>query len=180
MSILGNIRHEKNYHLAIASLVTHPSLVLIIGGRPSSSIVDITVFQKQAEELGVSNRILWLVKFLSDAELASIITASQISNLNYSATFKSQSGVMTLVAPYRIPIVASNGESALAAVVNKYKLGVLVEPDNQQSLDEGIGKVLAAQLPKAAWQEFEDFASWQTNVQISLAAFKEERSSQSQ
>jgi glycosyltransferase involved in cell wall biosynthesis len=172
MSILGNIRYEKNYGLAIESLVQFPELVLVVGGRPSSSVVDVSLFQKQAEELGVANRILWLVRFLSDSELASVISASSISYLNYSATFKSQSGVMTLVAPYRIPILASDGESALAAVVRKYNLGVLVEPDDQESLNQGISRILSAHLPEPAWQAFEEFASWETNVKISIAAFE--------
>lgn len=173
MSILGNIRLEKNYHLAIEALVKFPTMKLVIGGRPASSAVSIDELKAHADELGVADRVIWIVRFLSDEELASIIRASDVSCLNYSATFKSQSGVMTLVAPYRKPMIVSDGESALAAVVKKYQLGVWVKPDDLGDFCDGLHRLLEGNLPPAKWDEFEAFANWESNVRLSLTAFEE-------
>lgn len=172
MSILGNIREEKNYDIAIKSLALYPNLKLIIGGRKANSGVDIDMYHKLASDLKVTNQVIWLERFLTDAELSAIITASDYSILNYSATFKSQSGVITLVASYRKPIVASGGESALAAVVKRFGLGLLTKPDNQESFNEVLGEMIKGNYPIGSWNEFEAFASWEANINTTVAAFR--------
>lgn len=172
MSILGNIREEKNYHLAINALALYANAKLIIGGRKANSGVDVDAYRKLAEEKGVSNQVIWLERFLSDAELSAIITVSDYSILNYSSTFKSQSGVITLVASYRKPIIASDGESALAAVVKRFGLGLLTEPDSQESYNQVLGEMIAGNYPEGQWDKFEAFASWEANIKTTMTAFK--------
>jgi glycosyltransferase involved in cell wall biosynthesis len=172
MSILGNIREEKNYHIAITALKEYPNAKLIIGGRKANSGVDVDAYRKLADSLGVTNQVIWLERFLTDAELSAIITISDYSILNYSSTFKSQSGVITLVASYRKPIIASDGESALAAVVKRFGLGLLAEPDNQESYNHALGNMMAGNYPNGEWDQFEAFASWETNIKTTMNAFK--------
>jgi len=172
MSILGNIREEKNYHIAIKALVNYPNAKLIIGGRRANSGVDIDAYRKLSNDIGVANQVIWLERFLTDAELSAIITVSDYSILNYSSTFKSQSGVITLVASYRKPIIASDGESALAAVVKRFGLGLLTEPDSQESYNKVLGEMIDGQYPAGKWDDFEAFASWEANIKTTMKAFK--------
>ena len=81
-------------------------------------------------------------------------------------------GVITLVASYRKPIIASDGESALAAVVKRFGLGLLTEPDSQESYNQVLGQMIAGNYPEGKWDKFEEFASWEANIKTTMAAFK--------
>ncbi|MES2388996.1 MAG: glycosyltransferase [Bacteroidota bacterium] len=174
-AIVGNIRAEKNYHLAIASLPKLPNLRLVFAGRPANSNVDPEVYQKQAEALGVDDRILWIERFLGDAEMSAIIQESDILLLYYARSFTSQSGIMNLLAPFMKKTVISDGESSLATLTRRYGIGVLAEPDNQQALDKALADCMA--LPeeslRAGWKNYLAFADWDNNVGIVMKAFKE-------
>lgn len=64
-AIVGNIRAEKNYHLAIAALPKFPKLKLLIAGKPSSGNVNIETYKNLANELKVSDRVIWYERFLA-------------------------------------------------------------------------------------------------------------------
>ncbi len=171
MSILGNIREEKNYHLAIESLTRFPSMKLIIAGNPANQNVNISFYKDLAFNLNVSERVIWIERFLTDSEMASLIQLSDIILLNYAKSFKSQSGILNLVAPFKKRTIVSMGESGLCNVVKEYALGTLVAPDDLDSLIEGIDISLNSNHDKN-WQLYLDFASWKNHVAIVLNTYK--------
>jgi len=138
ITVLGNIREEKNYRLIIEALVHIPNVKLLIAGAPANSKIDIDGLKTLARKYEVSEKIIWEIKFLSDEELASCIEASDILLLYYQKQFTSQSGILNLIAPYQKKFVYSDTDSGLGLVCKKYNIGIPCKPD---SIDEFV-KVL--------------------------------------
>ena len=174
-SIIGNIRAEKNYDLAIRALPNIPGLRLVFAGRPANTGVNPDEYRRLAEELGVSERILWIERFLSEGEMSAIIKQTDILLLYYARSFTSQSGVLNLVAPFMKKILVSEGQSSLATIVRRFGIGILAEPDNQQALEAALRETIA--LPdgerKAHWEKYLRFASWENNVDEVLNGLNE-------
>jgi len=170
-TILGNIRPEKNYTLALEALQRMPQMGLIIAGRASNQNVSTDIYKDQALALGVADRVIWVEKFLSEAEMAAIIQASELILLYYARTFTSQSGVLNTVAPMRKTIVASAGESSLAHTLRQFGIGILAEPDNLDALCTALQTALAnGAASDTAWQNYLHYASWAHHADTVLAA----------
>lgn len=170
--IIGNIRAEKNYDLAIKSLPDFPNLKLLVAGRAANSGMDTGIYKRLAAELGVSDRVLWIERFLSDEDLAAVIQASDLVLLNYSATFKSQSGALCLIAPYKKKLLASAGESALAIAVENFEIGSLAQPDDLTSMKQQLAALLAqSQAPVQQWEHFLQESSWESNAEKAISVF---------
>ena len=165
ISILGNIRPEKNYELAIDALTSFPNLKLLIAGRTANSSVNTVSLKKQARSIGVENRIIWIEKFLSNAEMSAAIEKSDIILLNYAPTFTSQSGILNQVAPFKKKIIVSDTPNALSIIVKQYNLGILCKPDSIRSLVTAIEETLEFDSGVERWGNYIHYASWnnQTN-----------------
>jgi glycosyltransferase involved in cell wall biosynthesis len=175
MGILGNIRDEKNYRLSIQALPFLPEAMLLIAGAPSHSGVNIKEYKKLSQELGVKDRIIWVEKFLTENEMASVILFTDIVLLNYSVSFTSQSGILNLIAPYKKKIIVSKGRSSLSITAEKFYLGYLVEPNNLQSFITGIIQLKSEpESSKEHWDKYIEYASWNNMVTETINAFKEQ------
>lgn len=164
MAILGNIRKEKNYPLAIQSLVNYPELKLVIAGNPANQNVDVSSYKLLAEKLKVDKRVIWIERYLTDSELSSLIDITDVVLLNYSRSFTSQSGILNLIAPYKKKIIVSRGESGLHDIVSKFNIGTLIEPDNLAALIEGISTTLREDYSDN-WGKYLDYASWKNHAE---------------
>lgn len=172
-SIPGNIRPEKNYEIAIRMLSCCQNIKLIIAGKPANSSVQTARYKQLAVKLKVENRIIWIERFLSDSELASVITISDIILLNYARSFKSQSGILHLIAPYKKKVIVADGENSLAKTVRMYNIGELVESNNLDSLVNGMKKIINSQKNfPINWDNYLKQASWNTNVEIIIRSLK--------
>jgi len=168
ISILGNIRSEKNYQLAIDALCSFPDLILLIAGSPANSEVNTSVLKQQAQTNGVSDRIIWIEKFLSDSEMSASIEASDIILLNYSSSFTSQSGILNQVAPFKKKLIVSNLHSGLTSLIKKFELGILCEPDSLDGLQIAVQTALESPVSIPAWDNYITFASWDNHINIVL------------
>lgn len=166
VGIIGNIRIEKNYSLAIRALQNIKQVKLVIAGSPSSSDVDIEQFKLEAEKYSVSDRILWYITYLSEPQMASVIESVDCVLLNYSSTFTSQSGIINMIAPYRKKIIVSNTRSSLTDVVRKFKLGIIIQPDSEEHLRSAIKSLINDEGDSGNWDEFIKYASWANQVKI--------------
>jgi glycosyltransferase involved in cell wall biosynthesis len=174
LSILGNIRDQKNYRLAIQALPSLPQAVLIIAGAPSHSGVDVKEYKEIAKNLKVDNRIIWIEKFLSEKEMTAVIAFSDIILLNYAKNFSSQSGIFNLIAPFRKKMIISKGNSSLSVTAQKFRLGHLIEPDHLESLTFGVQKLMNEPETKHEnWDAYLEYASWKNMADTSLTAFKD-------
>lgn len=172
MVILGNIREEKNYHLAIEALAHFPDYQLLIAGSASNTRVNLEQYKNQAEKLGVSNRVVWIEKFLSGSEMAAIIEQSDVVLLNYAPSFTSQSGILNLVAPYRKNLIVSDGPSSLASTMKRFHLGEIIEPQSVSALIKGLKNLETNQTELGKnWDDYLAFASWNHHVELAIDAF---------
>ncbi len=162
ISLIGNIRIEKNLNLLIDALVHLPHIKLLVAGREANQNVDIRKFKYQAKSLGVDDRIFWHQAYMSQQEMSSVIMASDAVMLYYSKTFTSQSGVLNAIAPFKKKVLVSSGQSGLAKIVGNYKMGLLAEPDNIEALIEGLK--LLFEKPDSefekGWDSYLGYASW--------------------
>jgi glycosyltransferase involved in cell wall biosynthesis len=167
----GFIRDNKNLDLVIRAMVDHPDAFLVVMGR-AQSVKDRpqAFYLKLAEELGVSERTRFFDEFVPDEKLAGIFAAADFIVLTYSVSFLSQSGVLSVAARARRPVLASAGPSPMQDSVKKFSLGAFVEPDSVSALAEGIGVLLRGATAKPQWDDYEAYASWKVNAKIMLDA----------
>jgi len=174
MAILGNIREEKNYHLAIEALSSLPDHRLIIAGKAANARVNIQHYRDLAVKFKVEDRVIWIEKFLTEEELSAVIEISDVILLNYSVSFTSQSGILNIVAPFRKELIVSDGPSSLASVVRKFGVGELVEPESLHSLIHGLKNLESKELEnRIHWEEYLAYASWENHVEKAVSLFKQ-------
>jgi hypothetical protein len=49
-------------------------------------------------------------------------------------------------------------------LIEHYGLGVFVEPDSSEAVADGMATLLNSELPEPNWEEYESYATWETNV----------------
>lgn len=171
LSILGNIRLEKNYEQVLRCLVHLPDCKLLIAGKPSNSSVNLDALRQLAVHLGVENRIIWLIRYLTEAELSATIEATDICLLNYLPSFTSQSGLINMYAPYKKNVIVSNIESGLSSLNTKYKFGVFCDPLDDTSFILAVQHVRNNNYDEA-WSNYLHFASWDNHVNLVLSSIQ--------
>jgi glycosyltransferase involved in cell wall biosynthesis len=172
MLAFGHIRNNKNLDLVIRAMVNFPQVYLIVAGQEqSSSQRPVDFYQDLAKTLGVGDRCRWEVRFIPEAEVGNLFVATDIIVLTYSHTFRSASSVLNTAANYCKPCIASAGEGSLRSVIQKYKLGIWVEPDDLASLVKGI-KLWLKSPPQPNWNTYCAENSWLINAQLVMNRFK--------
>lgn len=166
----GRLRTDKNLERVLHALASHPTAHLLVAGpEATSGQLQSFDYQRLAHSLSIADRCHWRVHFLSAIEVAAAFTVADAVVLAYSASFRSASGVLNVVANYRLPILASAGDSALAYAVENYNLGVLVPPDNTSALAQGL-KHLLDQHICADWSAYLRDHSWDKNARLVIEA----------
>ncbi|MEQ9235240.1 glycosyltransferase family 4 protein [Coleofasciculus sp. E2-BRE-01] len=172
MLAFGYIRNNKNLDLVIRAMVNFPQVYLIVAGQEqSSSQRPVDFYQDLAKTVGVGERCRWEVRFIPEAEVGNLFVATDIIVLTYSHTFRSASSALNTAANYRKPCIASAGEGSLRSVIQKYKLGIWVEPDDLVSLVKGI-KLWLKSPPQPNWKNYFAENSWLINAQLVMNCFK--------
>lgn len=162
MLILGAIRSEKNYRLAISLLPKMASLKLLIAGQPANSGESSDDLIAYATELDVADRVIMIDRFLTYNEMSACIAVSDVIWLNYSRSFQSQSAIFNTIAPYQKKVIVSKGESAMARKAQQFGIGKLVEPDDYNAAFQGLKELLES--PVHDWSDYLEYASWEHQV----------------
>lgn len=169
MLAFGYIRDNKNLDLVIQAMANFPNFYLIIAGKEQSSHQKpVAFYQRLASELGVAERCRWHIQLIPDREIGNFFVATDIVLLTYSKTFHSASGVLNISAHYRKPCIASAGNSSLNSVIQRYKLGIWVDPDDKDSIVKGIRRWLENSC-HPDWQRYFDENSWALNADLVMA-----------
>lgn len=188
----GFIRDNKNVDLLIRALARVPLASLAVVGRAQSSINrPVQFYRDLAAELGVADRVRFSEEFVPDEKLAGYFSAADVIAVTYSAKFHSQSGVLSVAARSRKPVLASSGEGPLKTAVTQFGLGKFVEPDDLDSMVGGMKQLcdeVIKQRGKAAladnsqqhsqqpnYAAYEAYASWRTNAAVLLEVLDKAR-----
>ena len=173
LSITGNIRAEKNYKIAINAVAQIPDTVLIIAGRSVTVTENVDTYRQYAQENGVENRVIFIEKYLNNNELSAVFANSDIILLYYSTAFKSQSGILNSLSPYKPKLIVSDTESGMAQSVKKFGIARLAAPDSVDALVDAI-KTYPAENPYTEnWQKFADYSSWENNIAIQISTYNQ-------
>ena len=171
----GQIRDGKNLDLFLRAMSHLPENVklLVAGKGDSGSSRPPEYYQNLAEELGVADRCRWDIRRIPDEDVGDIFAACDVVLVTYSAKFRSASGVLNAAVSARKPVLASSGSGPLKTVVNKYGLGVFVDPDNLEEIIRGASELATRNKLHAtpAWAQYEKENSWCLNAQLVAEAF---------
>ena len=163
----GHIRDNKNLDLTLKAIAAFPNVYLVIAGKVASEGQrSISFYQNMAQNLGVADRCRWLIDFIPESEVANLFNMSDLILLTYNREFQSASGVLNTAIAYRRPCIASSGEGNLKSVVQKYDLGIFVEPDSAEAIECGLQKWLDGEMQTPLWEQYEEENSWQRNAEI--------------
>lgn len=169
----GHIRDGKNLDLALKAIANFPDIYLVIAGKVSASTQkSVTYYQDIAKTLRIVERCRWLTNFLPEQQVGDLFNACDAILLTYSANFQSASSVLNVAVNYQRPCIASAGEGNLHTVVQKYKLGVFVKPDDWQAIRDGIQQWLNG-IDPPQWEQYEQDNSWDKNAKIICQRFLE-------
>ncbi len=174
----GQIRDGKNLDLFLRAMTRLPENVklLVAGKGDSGSSRPPEFYKKLAEELGVASRCRWDIRRIPDEEVGDFFAACDMVLVTYSAKFRSASGVLNAAVSARKPVLASSGPSALKTAVQKYHLGVFVEPDDLEEIiiasNELATRHQLHSIPAPAWDRYESENSWGENARIILESFE--------
>lgn len=167
LSVLGNIRVEKNYEQALRGLVDLSDCLLLIAGKPSNSTMNVNALKELSLHLGVDDRVIWLVRYLTEAELTASIEATDICLLNYLPSFTSQSGLINMYAPFKKKVIISEIESGLSLLNKRFAFGEFCNPLDDNSLIDAV-KNVRKQDYEDAWSCYLQYASWDIHVKMIL------------
>jgi len=166
----GHIRDNKNIDLLIEALVRFPGLRLVVAGPPAAGGQRPEVFYRDlAQRLGVGERFRLIAQFIADEDVARFFGEADWVAVTYSSSFRSQSGVLNIAARARKQVLASSGPGPLRSVVERFGLGVFVEPDSLDSIVRGL-RELMDRPPSPDWEGYARYASWERNARTIMAA----------
>lgn len=161
----GSIRNHKNLDLSIRALLDNPNAFLVvIGNAPSHKDRPIKYYQMLADDLGLSKRVFISDMFVHDERRLSYFMAADFLLLTHAGSFHSQTSSLTTAVNARRRVLASSGSSPMRDLIEHYGLGVFVEPDSSEAVADGMATLLNSELPEPNWEEYESYATWETNV----------------
>lgn len=168
MLAFGHIRNAKNLDLVLRAMVDNPKCYLLVAGKElGSDQRSAGEYKKMAEELGVADRCRWKIGFVPPDEIGNLFEASDLALLTYNRHFVSASGVFNAAIQYRKPCIASSGQGNLKTSVDRYGLGVWVEPDDAALLSKALASASFKRL-KPDWTGYEKDNSWEKNAGLVL------------
>ena len=167
----GHVRNHKNLDLVIRALADNPQAFLVIQGRVSNHRDrPLKYYRLLAEDLGLSKRVLITDEFVPDEKRQNYFEAADFVVGTYSSAFHSQSATLTTAALARRRVLSSSGSSPMRDLVEYFGLGVHVEADSSDAIADGMATLLNADLPEPLWEDYEAYATWETNVTRLLEA----------
>lgn len=138
--MFGELRHAKGADVLLraAAILRARGMDfrVLLAGRP---LVPVEPFRAQARELGIADRLIFDMRYLAEAEVASYFHAASVVVLPYRAI--DQSGVAVAAATMGRAIVATR-IAGLAELVEQGDCGLLVPVDDPESLAAALERIL--------------------------------------
>jgi glycosyltransferase involved in cell wall biosynthesis len=131
----GLIRRYKGLDVLIRALPQIPDSRLVVAGDPLDSVGPL---KKLSRELGLENRIDWVLGYLSPEEIGKLMRDATIAVFPYRSG-ESASGTLATALGHGRPVVATE---VLGETVREYGVGLVVPPDDQAALAEACNRLL--------------------------------------
>lgn len=173
IAALGNIRSEKNYSLIIEALASVPGLRLLIAGVAANTSVNIEELKLKIRDLSLESRVMFIDKYLDDAEILSVGKAADAFILYYARSFKSQSGILNKVAAFRKMLLFSDNNSPLSQLAKRFSLGLNAQPDNRDALIRMLKDFSFRPELTMNWDGYFSYASWDNHADIAVDVFNQ-------
>ena len=129
----GLIRAYKGVDLLLRALPLvaqdRPDVRLVVAGDPLDPVEPL---RRLASELGVAERVVWLLGFLPDDEVEDVLADASVVVLPYRRRVDA-SGVLALAVGHGLPIVASDVGS-LGETVEEFGAGEVVPAEDIEAL----------------------------------------------
>lgn len=170
--ILGNMRNEKNYELAIRAMKTLDNSCLIIAGSPSNKSFNVENIKKIASDLGVEARVKWYVRYLLDSEFSAMLHACDTLMLYYKKGFNAQSGILNQAMQIGKTVIVSDLNTGLSNTVSRFKLGKVVKPDDLDALTNSMMDCLNNN-EYIDTSDFLNYSSWANQVNVVISKLME-------
>jgi glycosyltransferase involved in cell wall biosynthesis len=162
----GHIADRKNLDLVIAALAQVPEVHLVVAGQATSSSDRPAAFYVDlARRRGVGDRVHLVDGFIGEADVPAYFAAADAIALTYERRFVSQSGVLQVAALWDRPLLASGGEGPLRETVERYGLGLTIEPDSAAAIAAGLARLVATRPDLSAeFASYRASTSWAVNI----------------
>ena len=130
----GQIKRVKGLDILLKAVpLLSDKYKIIIAGRPQKD--DFSYYENIIQELGISDRIIKIIRFITDEERDFLFKNCHALILPYRKIF--QSGVLLLSMSYGLPVIASDLEANREIIINN-KNGILFEDGNYTDLASKI------------------------------------------
>jgi len=171
----GQIRDEKNLGGLLRALsLTEQTAHLVVAGQGGGRHHGVDHYRQLADELGVTEHVTFIPRFIEDEEVGELFLASDWVALPYKNAFTSQSGVLNVAAHYERPVVVSSSP-VLHETVQTCDIGVPCSGDAPEALAAGI-EAMHQRLDTGhdhAFKAYREQFSWEENASRSLAVYRE-------
>lgn len=155
----GQIKKVKGLDILLRAVpMLPPEVKVIIAGRPHRD--DFVYYQDIIDELGIEDRIVKIIRFITDEERDFFFRKADALVLPYRKIF--QSGVLLLSMSYGLPVIASD-LPANKEIISDGINGLLFKDGNFLNLAEKINILMSdsdSQIGKAAFETANTAFSW--------------------
>jgi alpha-maltose-1-phosphate synthase len=148
---------------------TNPSIKLVIAGEGNMDPYLVLLREINKENIEIHNY------FIPDNEVPIFFKRAKCIVLPYIEA--SQTGIVPIASAFKKPVVASN-VGAISEIVENGKTGILIKPNNSDSLAESIGYLLnnntvREKMGEAAFQKMTNELSWEKIILTHIEVYKE-------
>lgn len=141
----GLIRPYKRIDLLIEAFASTPEdAVLLIAGRP---LMPVEPLHRRASELGVADRVRFVERFVSDAEIPAYFRRADLVVLPYGKA--EQSGVLFTALAFGSPLILSR-VGGFTEIGERHGAARLVPPGDVDALGEALRELLEDDRARAA------------------------------
>lgn len=156
----GFIRDYKGLDLLIEAFKSvDPSIDLIIAGEVYGSF---DKYQELLQDPAVSKRVHLFNHYISDSEVSSFFSASDVCVLPYKSA--TQSGITAISYHFDLPIIATD-VGGLKETIHDGETGVIVKEISSKAISEAIGQYFNGNSKEnyfEAIQKYKRENSWET------------------
>ncbi len=172
---VGQLRDEKNLDgLHKALTISKANLFLIVAAIGGGKHRNSDYYQQYANELGLSDRVLFLSKYIPDEEVGELFSVADWVAIPYRKSFTSQSGVLNVAVHFERPSLVCSSP-VLRETIEACDIGVICKNDTSESIAQGIDEI-CARVNQGHAHQYQDYRirySWKENALRTLKVYEQ-------